>query len=115
MVFNLRADPQHPLVGRFFHVDDAMRIAHRNAGDGHGAAGDFECGIYDRSLRELGGDSRRFQDRFAHIDAHALDNPPVGFHFQGQHARTGLDFQRALLGDAMVESCGCVQACAKSR
>ena len=52
---------------------DAVGVAHRDAGDGERAAGDFERRVDRRIAGERRGNLAAGEDRLAHVDADALD------------------------------------------
>ena len=77
------------------HEDDAVRIAHRDAGDAIGLAADLERSIDDASFgRDR--DAWPIEDRLAHVDGRGVTRR-VGVQAEASfHARIGVDAQRLL-------------------
>ena len=102
MAFDFGADPQHPVVVDFVDERDAVGVAHRDAVDLEFATGGDQFLAQRGIAGEGGGNFRAFENRFPHVDPHAIGATVDDLELEGQDAATGLDLQFRLAGDAVV-------------
>ena len=104
--FDLRAEAEDVAVGQPRDEGDAVRIAHRDAGDAERLFGDGQGDIDGRpSGRGVAGQGRgncRVEDRRTHVDADAADAPGRRPQLQRQDAGARLDRATSPGGTAMV-------------